>query len=78
MSSVRIEFTVEPFVDGEPGAHVRAAWDAARETSGTLDEGPFSSQTQVSSERAAELVARVVDAALTAGATRVNVQVEAM
>ena len=33
MPRVRVEFTVEPFVDGRPGAHVLAAWSAV-ESSG--------------------------------------------
>jgi uncharacterized protein YqgV (UPF0045/DUF77 family) len=71
-----VEFTVEPFVEGEPGPHVRAALAAARqaaEASGLdVDFGP-----SVSGADAAVLdaVDAVVRSAVDAGATRVSLQV---
>ncbi|HET6950328.1 MAG TPA: hypothetical protein VFI47_08135 [Acidimicrobiales bacterium] len=39
--SLVVEFTIEPFVEGEPGPHVRAAVDAARASGLAVDFGPF-------------------------------------
>jgi len=72
------EFTIEPFVEGDPGPHVHAGWDAARaagfepvmEAFGSTIEGPQ-----------AEVVAAVhalLDAALDAGATRVSLQLRSI
>ena len=36
-----VEFTVEPFVDGEPGPHVQAAVDAAQASGLDTMFGPF-------------------------------------
>jgi uncharacterized protein YqgV (UPF0045/DUF77 family) len=71
-----VEFTVEPFVDGEPGPHVRAAVDVAQASGLTTEFGPFG--TTMSGEDAAVLTAidDVVRAALSAGATRLAVQIE--
>jgi uncharacterized protein YqgV (UPF0045/DUF77 family) len=70
-----VEFTVEPFVEGEPGPHVRAAVDAVAGEGLTVDFGPFG--TTVRGDEAAVLSAvdRLVRAAVGAGATRVSLQV---
>ena len=59
--SLRVEFTVEPFVPGAPGPHVLAAVDAAAAHGLTVEFGPFGSSGE--------------GAALEAGASRVSVQV---
>ena len=72
------EFTVEPFVDGEPGPHVRAALaaaeDAAARTGLRVEFGPFG--TSIAGPDAAVLDAldAVVRSAVAAGATRVSLQ----
>jgi hypothetical protein len=76
MERVRIEFTVEPFVDGNPGEHVRAAWAAVEAFGYSLDNGPFSAVAVVDSANVGAVTANVVSSALAAGATRVSVQVE--
>ncbi len=76
MTSVRVEFTVEPFEPGALGPHVRAAIDAAALRTGEVDVGPFASTAVASSRDAAMLVHDIVRAALVNGATRVAVQVE--
>jgi hypothetical protein len=76
MSDVRIEFTVEPFVDGAPGLHVRAAWEAARRRAGALENGPFSAHVVVPRADAPSVVSDVVAAALANGATHVSLQVD--
>lgn len=76
MGEVRVEFTVEPFVEGSPGAHVTAAIDAVRTAGLPVDVGPFATTTTGSAGEIADAVRALVDAALAQGATRINVQVE--
>ena len=75
-ATVRVEFTVEPFVDGHPGEHVLAAWQAVEARGQELENGPFSASTDVPADEVGDLVADVVRAALGRGATRVNLQIE--
>ena len=42
-----VEFTVEPFVAGEPGPHVQAAIEAARRSGLAVDVGPFGTSVRV-------------------------------
>ena len=42
----KLEFTVEPFVEGHPGPHVRAAVDAATAAGVDVEFGPFGSSFQ--------------------------------
>jgi uncharacterized protein YqgV (UPF0045/DUF77 family) len=71
---VAAEFTIEPFVEGDPGPHVLAGWDAARaagfepvmEAFGSTIEGP---QGEV-----LDAVHALLAAAIDAGATRVSLQ----
>jgi len=72
---LHLEFTVEPFVEGEPGPHVRAAVEAVAGEGLAVDFGPFG--TTVRGDEAAILSAvdRLVRAAMGAGATRVSLQV---
>jgi uncharacterized protein YqgV (UPF0045/DUF77 family) len=67
-----VEFTVEPFVDAHPGAHVQAAWAAVEARGLELIQGPFSAESDVDMAEAPELVADVVRAALGGGATHVS------
>jgi uncharacterized protein YqgV (UPF0045/DUF77 family) len=68
------EFTIEPFVEGELGPHVRAAIGAAEAAGLVVEIGPFG--TSVEGESAAVLAAvhAVVRAAVDHGATRVSLQ----
>ena len=74
MARVRIEFTVEPFVEGHPGPHVLAAIEAVTERGVPVDVGPFSSVADVEVDQAASTVAALLQAALDRGATRLAVQ----
>jgi uncharacterized protein YqgV (UPF0045/DUF77 family) len=73
---VHIEFTIEPFVEGHPGAHVLAAVEAARTLGVTVDMGPFGSSCDVESHEVGGLVGAVTDAAIGLGATHVSIHVE--
>jgi uncharacterized protein YqgV (UPF0045/DUF77 family) len=73
--ALRIEFTVEPFVEGKPGAHVQAAVDAARARGLTVDFGPFGSTAVGDDGAVLDGLDAIVRAAIAAGASRVSVQV---
>ncbi len=70
------EFTVEPFVDGNPGAHVRAAIDAVRRTGLEPEVGPFATTVTGEAALVTEAVAAMLAAASEAGASRVALQVD--
>ena len=72
---LRLEYTVEPFVDGAPGPHVQAAVDAGRAEGLQVEFGPFG--TTVEGDDGAVLAAaqRILAAAIGAGASRVSLMV---
>lgn len=70
-----VEFTVEPFVEGEPGPHVLAAVEAARRSGLAVDVGPFGTLVTGDDEAVLAVVDDVVRAAVGAGASRVSLQV---
>jgi len=73
--ALRIEFTVEPFHDGAPGPHVRAAVEAARGAGLDVDFGPFGSSVVGDDDHVLTTADAVVRAAIGAGATRVSLQI---
>jgi uncharacterized protein YqgV (UPF0045/DUF77 family) len=75
---VRIEFTVEPFVEGNPGQHVTAAIDAVRALGVEVDIGPFGSSCDVEIAVVGDIVKAVADAAISNGATNVAINVAAV
>ena len=75
-TTVVVEFTIEPFVEGEPGSHVTAAIAAVEAMGLSVELGPFGSSFVVSREKVGDAVRAVLDAAYSNGATHVNVNVE--
>ena len=73
MSAVA-EFTIEPFVDGNPGPHVRAAIEAAADAGLAVEVGPFGTAVEGESAAVLNAVNAVVRAAVANGATRVSFQ----
>jgi uncharacterized protein YqgV (UPF0045/DUF77 family) len=73
--SLVVEFTIEPFVEGEPGPHVRAAVEAAERSGVTVDFGPFGTTVSGGDDAVLTAVDRLLRAATAAGATRVSLQV---
>ena len=70
------ELLVEPFVPGDPGPHVLAAWGAAEGAGATLQVGPFGTLVQASTDGdVLNALDAAVRAAIVAGATRVSTQV---
>ncbi len=72
----RAEFTVEPFVDGHPGPHVRAAVDAVRAAGFEPDIGPFGTVIEGDAAEVTDAVAALIAAARWAGADRVSLQID--
>lgn len=70
-----LEFTVEPFVEGQPGPHVRAAVDAATALGGTVEFGPFGSTCRAPADLMPDIVAAVTRAAFAHGATHISLHV---
>jgi uncharacterized protein YqgV (UPF0045/DUF77 family) len=70
-----LEFTVEPFVEGNPGPHVRAAVAAVESLGPAVEFGPFGSTCEAPAAAMPDLVAAVVRAALDHGATHVSLHV---
>jgi hypothetical protein len=71
-----LEFTIEPFHEGNPGPHVRAAVEAAEALGATVEFGPFGSTCTVADELLERVSGAVVAAAFAHGATHVNLHVE--
>lgn len=67
--TLRVEFTVEPFVPGEPGDHVQAVLDAARVQGLAIEFGPFGSTAEGDDDLVLDAVDAMMRAALQAGAT---------
>ncbi len=70
---VAVEFTVEPFTDGEPGRHVTAAVEAVQAHGVQVDFGPFGSMFWTTIESVPAIVKDLITAAYANGATHVNV-----
>lgn len=74
---MRLEFIVEPFVDGRPGPHVTAAVAAVEALGCVVEFGPFGSSVAVPLDRLGTVAAALLDAAYANGASHVNIHVEA-
>ena len=74
----RVEFTVEPFIEGNPGRHVTEPIEAVRALGVDVDFGPIGSGCVTSSEQAGDVVAAIVSAALSNRATHVNIDIAAV
>ena len=71
-----LEFTIEPFTEGNPGPHVRAAVAAAEAFGVSVEFGPFGSSCTVTQEQAAEVSGAIVAEAFANGATHVSMHAE--
>lgn len=72
-----LEFTVEPFVEGQPGPHVTAAVAAAEAVGGSVEFGPFGTSCTASIDAMPEVIAELVRAAFANGASHVTMHVAA-
>lgn len=69
-----VEFTIEPFVEGDPGPHVGAGIDAVRATGAEVDVGPFGTTAHGDAEVVLRAVEALCRGAIAAGAERVSLQ----
>lgn len=72
---LQLEFTVEPFVEGQPGPHVTAAVNAAEALGGSVEFGPFGSSCRAPDDTMPAVIAELVRAAFANGASHVTVHV---
>jgi uncharacterized protein YqgV (UPF0045/DUF77 family) len=69
------EFTIEPFVEGDPGPHVAAGIDAVRQLGLDVEVGPFGTTATGESAAVLDAVGALCRAATAAGAERISLQV---
>jgi uncharacterized protein YqgV (UPF0045/DUF77 family) len=72
---VRLEFTVEPFVEGSPGPHVSAAVEETRHQGFEPVMGPFGTTIEGDADVVLPALEPIVAAAIEAGASRVTLAV---
>jgi len=72
---VRAEFLIEPFVEGSPGPHVKAALEACRAAGFEPDVGAFATTIDGSFDDVITVVDQLVRAAYENGASAVQVRV---
>lgn len=75
MQEQALEFTVEPFVEGRPGPHVRAAVEAVEALGVAVEFGPFGSACRTAADAMPAVVSAIVEHAFANGATRVSLHV---
>lgn len=74
--NITVEFTIEPFVDGDPPAYVIAAVDAVSAMGLHVEVGPFGSLFAAPDAVVGDAVAALVRAAYSHGATHVAISTE--
>ncbi len=74
-TTLSLEFTVEPFVESNPGPHVQAAIAAATNIDGLLtDVGPFGTVVSGPREQVLTTTQEILEAAFASGASRISLQ----
>lgn len=76
--NVTAEFLVEPFNEGSPGPHVRAALAVLEAVGCPVEVGPFGSSLNGDASKVLPWLAEAFDRAIEAGASRVTLTVEAV
>lgn len=71
------ELTIHPFVEGRMEPHVEAGVEAARASGLALEAGPFTTGLAGARAEVLEALGRVVSAAIDAGATTIEIKLEA-
>ncbi len=69
---IKVEFTVEPFVEGGPGPHVRAALDQVRARGLNVEIGPFANTMDGEHHQLLKALEPLITAALANGATAIT------
>ncbi len=71
-----LDFTIEPFVDGQPGPHVTAPVAALEALGVAVEFGAFGSSCVAKASQMPELVAELIRVAYANGATRVTIEID--
>lgn len=71
----RIEFTIEPFVEGQLGPHVLGPVEAVRALGVAVELGPFGSGCDTTDDQTPDVAAAIMREAFANGATHVNLDV---
>ena len=74
---LELEFTIEPFVEGQPGPHVLAAVAAVEALGASVDFGPFGSTCRADAVTMPGVVAAIVAEAFGHGATHLSLHLTA-
>ncbi|MEY3806524.1 MAG: hypothetical protein RIR69_1336 [Actinomycetota bacterium] len=75
---IRVEYTIEPFVEGDIPARVTLAAEALERLGITVDIGVFGSSFEVESASVGEALSVLVTTAYSHGATHVTIDLEEM
>ena len=75
MKGCRVEFVIEPFIEGSPGPHVRSGIEAMVARGLEVSMGPFGSSASGDVEELTDAIGAMVNAAARDGAERVLVEV---
>lgn len=73
---LHVEFTIEPFVEGQPGPHVLAAVAAVKAHGINVEFGPFATEFDADEQTVAIAVSDLVRDAYKNGATHVTLHME--
>jgi uncharacterized protein YqgV (UPF0045/DUF77 family) len=69
-----VEFTIEPFIEGDPGPHVDAGIHAVRATGVEVEVGPFGTTATGEGDAVVDAIAELCRKATAAGAQRISLQ----
>lgn len=76
-STFRLEFFVEPFIEGQPGPHVDAAVKAVERAGLEVEVGPFGSVASGDTKLVLKAARDLLEDSLEAGASRISLQLAA-
>ena len=75
-TKIKVEFTIEPWVDGDPPERVNRCIDAIEALGVSVEIGPFGTSFVANVDLASTAVAAVINTAYANGATHVSIDIE--
>lgn len=75
-TNLKVEFTIEPWVDGDPPERVNRCIEAIEALGVSVEIGPFGTSFVAVTEVASTAVATVINTAYANGATHVSIDIE--
>jgi uncharacterized protein YqgV (UPF0045/DUF77 family) len=76
VANVKVEFTIEPWVDGDPPERVTRCISEIEALGISVELGPFGTSFVASADVASDAVSKVVSTAYANGATHVSIDIE--